>query len=98
MIRTQTNIANQRRWVGIATLSLLIAYSFVAIAYGYSILLKIITENGWPFAHLIAIVIIVVCLMPGVVLWKFLRPHSKYAALYGLLVAAACCTVLHLLK
>jgi len=96
-MQTQTDIENERRWVGIATLSLLIVYSLVTVAYGYSTLLEIVVEKGWPFAHLIAIFVIFLCLLPGVVLWKLLRPHSKYAAIYGLLVAAICSAIPHLL-
>lgn len=93
-MRTQTDIENERAWTGIAALALLVVYAMVAIAYGYQVLLEKAAGHGPVLAHLIATVVIGLCLMPGICLWKYLRPHSKYAALYGLLVAAAPCWII----
>lgn len=98
MIRTQTEIANQRRWVGIAALSVFIAYSLIVVAYGYYSMLEIFAKIGWPFAHLIAAFVILVCFIPGFVVWKVLRPHTKFAAVYGLLMAELFCAAPFLLK
>lgn len=97
-MRTQTSLENNRRWVVIGAQALFIAYSLVSVAYGYSMLLEIVTKNGWPFARPIAIFVISLCIMPGFVVWKVLRPRTKYAAIYGLLVAAIFCTIPKLLE
>ncbi len=97
-MRTQLHTQNEKHWVKFATIAILIAYSLIAVAYGYYTLLEMVTKNGWPFAQLIALLMLLLCFIPGVLLWKFLRPRNKYAALYGLLVTAVCCTSPYLLK
>ena len=97
-MRTQTELENERSWVGTATIALLIAYLLVAVAYGYYSLVEMVAKNGWPLANLIAIFMILACIMPGIILWKVLRPHSKYAAIFGLLLAAALCVIPQILK
>ena len=90
-MRTQTDIENQRRWVGFATVALLITYSFVAIAYGYNTLVDMAGGTNSFFAHAIASFVTSLCRLPGIVLWRHLRSSNKFAALYGLLTSATLC-------
>lgn len=90
-MRTQTSIANNRRWSVIAAHSLLIVYALVAVGYGYQRVLEMADGDSTFLAHIIAAVVICLCLAPGIVLWKYRRSRSKYAALYGLLVSATLC-------
>ena len=93
-MRTQTDIENQRHWVGIATVALIITYAFVAIAYSYRTLVEMNGGDDSFFAHIFASAVILLCLLPGIFLWRHLRPHSKYSALYGLLVSATICCLI----
>ena len=92
-MRTQTDIENERRWVVFGAQSLLIVYALVAIGYGYRALLEIAGGDSSFLAHMIAAGVICICLTPGIVLWRCLRSNCKFAALYGLLVAATLCCV-----
>ncbi len=96
-MQTQTDIDNDRAWVGITALLLLIVCAMGAIAYGYHTMLEKVAGTGPLLSHLIAVTVIFLCLTPGVGLWQYLRPTSKYAALYGLLLAAAICWIVPLL-
>lgn len=92
-MRTQLDIDNERRWTAFSGKLLLIVYALMAVGYGYLTLLEMAGGNSSFFAHMIAAVVIFLCLMPGIFLWRYLRPRSKYAALYGLLVAATLCCI-----
>lgn len=96
-MRTQTSIQNNRAWVGITTQLMLIVCAMGVIAYGYHTMLATVADKGPVLSHVIAVATISLCLTPGVALWQYLRPTSKYAALYGLLVSAAACWVVPLL-
>ena len=50
-MRTQLHTQNEKHWVKFATIAILIAYSLIAVAYGYYTLLEMVTKNGWPFAQ-----------------------------------------------
>ena len=67
--------------------------SFGAIAFGYFALymwaLERTGESAELLAHALATVLIGGCVAPGLLVWRNLRGRSRYAALYGLVVAAA---------
>jgi hypothetical protein len=47
------------------------------------------TENSITYLlYPLVAILIIGCLSPGLVVWKILRKRSRYAALYGLMVAA----------
>lgn len=100
-MRTQNEIDNEQRWTQFAALCLLIAFCFGVIGYGYVAVLARLagpaTRDAEPLAHLIAAGATTVCVLPGIVLWRALRSRNKYAALYGLIVAAVVSILVSLL-
>ncbi len=71
-------------------LALSIVYCLIGIGAGYMGLV------GWALgvvkiellAHSVAGVVLMLCLAPGITVWRLMRPRSRYAALVGLVLGA----------
>jgi len=92
-MRTMQEIENERYWTVFAALCLLMAMLLGAVAFGYFALYMWAFERADGsmelLAHAFAVISTLFCMAPGLVVWRRLRGRTRYAALYGLALAAA---------
>ena len=91
-MKTLQEIEHERLWTVFAVICLFMAMCFGAIAFGYFALYMWILERTGESAELLALALAAVliggCVAPGLLVWRKLRSRSRYAALYGLALAA----------
>jgi len=89
-IPTQDDLELRRYWRGVAALCMLIVFCFGTLFACYASVLKLAGQNEVSplAAQVVAIATVLLVILPGGVLWKALRPRSKRAALYGLLLSS----------
>lgn len=89
-IRTQDDLELRRYWRGVAALCGLIVFCFGTLFACYASVLKLAEQNELSpnASQVVAIAASLLVVFPGGVLWRVLRPRSKQAALYGLLLSS----------
>jgi hypothetical protein len=87
---SRDDLGDAHPWTPCAVLLMLIAFCFGTIFACYASVLKLSQQSGLSpgVSQAAAIAACLLVAFPGGVLWRMLRPRSKRAALYGLLLSS----------